>query len=638
MDFAVQSKRSQLRIIEKLDLSGLSKAQQNLFIERMNQHFPALFSSYYKVYGWQYDFFYHLETLVKVLLDGFSERSSTLKKYDAQKQKNPLWYKDENMLGIACYVDLFGGDLKSLQARIPYFKDMGINYVHLMPLYKTPNGDSDGGYAVSDYRSVNPDLGTMDDLRNLAKAFHKAGINMVLDFVFNHTSDDHNWAEQAKKGSADHQAFYLMFDDKTIPNQYEQDLREIFPQVRRGNFSYNKSCNKWVWTTFNNFQWDLNYANSEVFNAIAGEMLFLANVGCDALRLDALAFIWKEMGTNCENQPKAHTLIQAFNSCLKIVAPAVVFKSEAIVHPNEVIKYIDEDECQLSYNPLLMALIWNSLATRETDLLTASMQKTGNISQQCTWVNYARCHDDIGWTFDDQIADELGINGEDHRQFLNQFYTGRFTGSFANGVAFGENPSNGDCRVCGSLASLCGLEQAKKDNDPFAISLATKRILLIHSIIMSIGGLPLLYAGDDFGLLNDYSFEKDPNKKHDARWVNRISVDDEMLIKSPNQQLTKALKEMIAIRQNQNIFGDAKTLFLDAPNSHCFAYLRENKKNLCLCIANFSEHEVILYPKNFEVLKQSSATNLCNNKKIALNVEQSLKAYEYKWLKVRKIN
>lgn len=636
MDFEVQSKLSQQRIIEKLNLSGLNKTQQSLFLNRLDAHFQDLFTAYYEIYGWQYDFFYYLESLVKVLLDGFCERSFHLKKKDTQKQDNPLWYKDNNMLGIACYVDLFGGDLKALKARVPYFKEMGINYVHLMPLYLTPEGDSDGGYAVADYRKVNPSLGTIDDLRDLAAAFHKNDINMVLDFVFNHTSEDHEWALKAKKGSRQHQAFYLMFDDKTIPNQYEQNLREIFPQVRRGNFTFDKSCNKWVWTTFNSFQWDLNYANSEVFNAITGEMLFLANIGCDALRLDALAFIWKDMGTSCENRPKAHRLIQAFNSCLKIVAPAVVFKSEAIVHPNDVVKYIDEDECQLSYNPLLMALIWDSLATRKTDLLTASMQKTGTISQRCSWVNYARCHDDIGWTFDDEVAAKLGIHGEDHRQFLNQFYTGRFNGSFASGVAFGENPSTGDCRVCGSLASLCGLEKAKIDNDPVAIDMATKRILLIHSIIMSIGGLPLLYAGDDFGLVNDYSYEQDPIKKHDARWVNRIAVSTQVLENSPNATLTNALKEMIAIRQNQQLFGNSATVYLDAPNSHCFAYLRENEESRCLCIANFSEHKLVLDAEVFEVLEQSSAVNLRNNREVDLKVLHSLNAYEYIWLKVSK--
>jgi amylosucrase len=636
MNFAEQSTLSLTRILDKLDMSGLSAAQQKVFRGRLNEHFPALFKHYYEVYGWQYDFFYHLQSLVSTLLTGFNSRSVALKNKDKLKLTNPAWYRQENMLGMACYVDLFGGDLKKLQQRIPYFVKTGVNYLHLMPLYKSPEGDSDGGYAVSDYRSVNPSLGSMDDLRALSAALNKEGINLVLDFVFNHTSDEHNWAMAAKAGSKEHQQYYYMFDDKKIPDQYEEQLREIFPQVRRGSFTYDAQSSKWVWTTFNSFQWDLNYANPSVFNAITDEMLFLANAGCDALRLDALAFIWKEMGTNCENQPKAHTLIQAFNRCLQIVAPAVVFKSEAIVHPDEVIKYIDKDECQLSYNPLLMALIWNSLATRKTRLLTASMQKTGNISEQCAWVNYVRCHDDIGWTFDDEVAADLGINGDDHRHFLNQFYTGRFPGSFANGVPFAENPSTGDCRVCGSLASLCGLERAQAEKDNEAIALAVKRILLVHSVILSVGGVPLLYAGDELGLINDYSYQNDNSKKHDARWVQRINVADNMLESSPNPQISQSLQQLVQIRQNNPIFGAASTSFLNAPNHHCFAYMRENETERCLCLVNFSEHELEIPKEALEVLGQSIATDLVTHTTVDCKQPLALGSYQFVWLRANK--
>jgi amylosucrase len=361
-------------------------------------------------------------------------------------------------------------------------------------------------------------------------------------------------------------------------------------------------------------------------------MLFLANIGCDALRLDALAFIWKEMGTNCENQEKAHTLIKAFNSCLQISAPAVVFKSEAIVHPDEVIKYIDPQECQLSYNPLLMALIWNSLATRKTRLLTASMQKTGNINTQCTWVNYVRCRDDIGWTFDDDVAANLGINGNDHRYFLNQFYTGRFEGSFASGVAFGENPSTGDCRVCGSLASLCGLEKAIESDDENAISLATRRIMLVHSVILSIGGIPLIYAGDELGLTNDYSYENEKSKKADQRWVHRIEVSDEDIKKSPNEEISTALSELFEIRTQNPIFGQSQTHYLDAPNHHCFAYLRVAEGNRCLCLSNFSEHTLDIEPHHMGVIGSSLALDLVTNDTVDCRNMLTLAPYQFVWL------
>lgn len=597
MDIQMESKRSLSRIIESIDLSVMTKSDQKVFLARMNEHFPRLFALLYDIYGQRYDFYYYLNQLVNSLAKGYGERTRKLKNKDKQRLSNPLWYKNENMLGMACYVDLFSGDLNGLIAKIPYLQSLGVTYLHLMPLYDSPRGDSDGGYAVSDYRKVNVSLGTSEDLNNLAKALSENGISLVLDFVFNHTSDEHQWAQYAKAGVSEYQEFYYMFEDRTLPDQYEQHLREIFPQVRRGNFTWNDDAQKWVWTTFNNFQWDLNYSNPAVFNAITDEMLYLANIGCEALRLDALAFIWKEMGTSCENQNKAHTLIQAFNCCLQIVAPAVVFKSEAIVHPDEVVKYIDKDECQLSYNPLLMALIWNSLATRKTRLLTESLQKSFSISPHCSWVNYVRCHDDIGWTFDDSVAAHIGINGVDHRYFLNQFYTGRFDGSFASGVPFGENPSNGDCRVCGSLASLAGLEQGLARHDDLLIDNAVARILLVHGIILSIGGIPLLYSGDELGLLNDYSFKQDKSKEHDQRWVHRIAMIDHATtnIKSPNDpqyKVSKGLQKLIVLRKKLPILGNAETHILVTNNHHIFAYVRHDEAgNSLLALCNFSEEK-----------------------------------------------
>lgn len=634
INYAKESSKTLNRIMKSVRLTGIKKDEKDIFIQRLEEHFSDLFESYHKVYGWQYDFYYHLQQLVECLVQNYSNRTSTLRKKDEQKCADPSWYLSNDMLGMACYVDLYGGDFKGLESRIPYLKSLGITYLHLMPLYKSPEGDNDGGYAVSDYRNTNPNLGTVDDLKRLAISLNKAGINLVLDFVFNHTADDHQWAKLAKKGDEEYQNYYYMFDDKTIPEQYEQHLREIFPQVRRGNFTFEPSCNKWVWTTFNNFQWDINYSNPSVFNAITNEMLFLANLGCDALRLDALAFIWKEMGTNCENQEKAHVLIKAFNSCLRIVAPSVVFKSEAIVHPDEVVKYIDIKECQLSYNPLLMALIWNSLATRKTMLLTKSMQKTGNISSACSWVNYVRGHDDIGWTFDDAVASELGINADDHRRFLNQFYTGKFAGSFANGVPFGENPSTGDCRVCGSLASLCGLESAIATNDATQIHLAEKRILLVHGVILTIGGIPLLYAGDELGLLNDYSYREVATKKDDDRWVNRVEVTDEHLENSPQPTITRSLKNLIDVRKHYDIFGQASTYYLDAPNQHTFAYMRVQNSSKCLCLFNFSEHQVHLHCETFQVLGTSLCVDLTTMDTVDCTKDYTLQAYQMMWLYV----
>jgi len=646
MNYAANSRVCLERILASIDLSKLSKKNAAVFKRRLETHFPTLFEKYTYVYGHQYDCYYHLQQLVENLKDGFADRKPALRALDEERLKNPLWYCDESQVGMAAYVDLMGPTLNDLHERIPYYKALGVTYLHLMPLYDAPKGDSDGGYAVSDYRKVNPTLGTMKDLEKLSQALQKEGINLVLDFVFNHTSDEHRWAKAALAGEKQYQNYYYLFDDRTVPNQFEQTLREIFPQVRRGSFTYSDKMEKWVWTTFNSFQWDLNYSNPEVFNAITAEMLFLANIGCAALRLDALAFIWKELGTNCENQDKAHVLIQAFNSCLQIAAPAVVFKSEAIVHPDEVVKYIDKSECQLSYNPLLMALLWNSLATRKTRLLTRSMQKSFPISDDCTWVNYVRCHDDIGWTFDDAVAHELGVNPYDHRYFLNQFYTGRFDGSFANGVPFAENPSNGDCRVCGSLASLCGLEGALSEGNKAAIDDAIKRMLLLYGVTFSIGGIPLLYSSDEIAKLNDYSYREDDTKKHDDRWVNRIAVtkqDTELALapENANTQQEKAsiavfqgLQRMLQIRKSHSIFGEARTHILESGNEHCFAFAREGKQGgKLLVVCNFSENEQTLDGAVLNAVHRQNCVDLLTN--ISLSGKEqhvTLKPFQQMWL------
>lgn len=636
-----ESQRCLTRILNSLDLSSLSKTDHKVFLSRLDSHFPALFDLLLTVYERRYDLHFHLQQLIETLARNFSQRKARLKKKDKARLADPLWHQSENMLGMACYVDLMAGDLLGLIEKIPYFKELGLTYLHLMPLYKAPEGDSDGGYAVSDYRTVNPVLGTTKDLQKLAEALSEVDISLVLDFVFNHTADEHAWALAAKAGDPEYQDYYLMFDDRRIPNQYDANLREIFPSVRRGSFSYIEELDKWVWTTFNNFQWDLNYSNPAVFRAIVDEMLFLANLGCDSLRLDALAFIWKDMGTVCENRPKAHALIKAFNCCLQIAAPAVVFKSEAIVHPDEVVKYIAPDECQLSYNPLLMALLWNSLATQKTRLITQSLSHRFTINPHCSWVNYVRCHDDIGWTFDDGDAAYLGINGYHHRLFLNQFYTGRHEASFAVGLGFQENPENGDCRVCGSLASLAGLQQALEKNAPELIELAIKRILLLNSVILSIGGVPLLYAGDELAMLNDYSFQSDPHKVHDSRWVNRPRIDDSALALAhqpgtPQYQVNVGLRKMISSRKKHRAFGKASTQIIRTGNDYCFAYVRQTEcGERLLAVCNFSNaKQAISADILHNLLPAHQVTDLIEHKPFVLDFSQPmvLSPYQVLWL------
>ncbi|MCH8552150.1 MAG: amylosucrase [Natronospirillum sp.] len=583
------------RLVPRLKAQASSAEDWAEFEPNLEAQFPRLFSLLRGLYGDQYDFFWHLEQLLHTIFSAWQERTKTLRRQDARRERDPNWYRNQKMVGAAVYVDLFAGDLKGLKERIPYFQELGLTYLHLMPLFKAPEANSDGGYAVSDYRQVDPKLGTMQDLKNLAAALRKAGICLVLDFVFNHTSDEHPWALSAQQGDPEHLDYYFCFEHKWEADEYGRTLREIFPEIRKGCFTWREDMQRWVWTTFNSFQWDLNYGNPAVFNAMVGELLFLANAGADILRFDALAFIWKEKGTSCENLPQAHQLIQAFNAATRMAAPGVLFKSEAIVHPDEVVKYIDRDECQLSYNPLLMAMLWNSLATRKVRLMTRSLQERFPIPEDCAWVNYIRGHDDVGWTFDDDIAWELGINPHDHRNFLNQFYTGRFPDSFARGVAFQENEDTGDCRVAGQLASLAGLEKAMEEQDEQAIESAIQRILMLHSIIFSIGGVPILYMGDELGLLNDYSYEQHVDRQNDSRWVNRVPIGERELAlreqpETPHGRVYAGLQALLAKRRAFDLLGEGGTHIVETDNMHVFGFIRHQEAERMLVLANFSEH------------------------------------------------
>jgi glycosidase len=571
------------------------------FTDRLQQHFPRLFDRLLKLYGNRYDFYYHMQRLLEIMVEAWIERPATLRDLDAQRDQNPRWFQSNQMLGGVCYVDLFASDLQGLQEKIPYFKELGLTYLHLMPLFKCPPGENDGGYAVSSYRETNPALGSVEQLRDLAEALRQAGICLVLDFILNHTADDHAWAQRARQGDLDYQEYYFIFPDRQMPDLYEQHLREIFPDEHPGAFSPltfagedGQSENGWVWTTFHKYQWDLNYTNLSTFNQMAAEMLFLANLGADVLRLDALAFTWKKPGTVCESLPEAHWLIQAFNAVTRIASPSLLFKSEAIVHPNDVAKYISTEECQVSYNPLLMAMLWNTLATRQVDLLGQALRNRFRIDPGCAWVNYMRCHDDIGWTFSDEDAAQMGYKGFDHRQFLNAFYTGRFTGSFGRGLPFQENPKTGDCRISGTCASLAGLEKALKEETEVEVGLAVRRILLIHAIILTIGGIPLIYLGDEIGTLNDYRFRNDPNKAHDSRWVHRPFADAARYARrntpaTVEGQIYQGLQRLIALRKSQAIFSGNEMDVIDTGNAHVLGYTRRHGLERALVFANFSE-------------------------------------------------
>ncbi len=536
---------------------GSKKKRWTRFERRLERRFPELFRLAHGLYGWRYDFAWWLERLVDVAAEAAMERPRGLL-VDQEETTEDGWLGSPATVWAMTYVDRFSGTLDALPDHIDYLADLGISHLHLMPPYARAAGGGDGGYAVTDYRRVHPSLGSMNDLRKAIRALNEHSIGVVLDFVANHTADDHPWAEAAKRGDARHQARYLMYDDRTVPDRFATNLRSIFPEREGDGFIWRTDVagptgGKWVWTTFFESQWDLDYRNPDVLVAMATELLFVVNLGASVVRMDATPFLWKEEGTSCENLPQAHQVLQIFNILVELVAPSVALLSEAIVHPDDVSRFVRPDECRIGYNPVIMSTIWEALATRDTRLLRSSLAHRQRLPEGCQWLTYLRSHDDIGWGFADEDAEALGVDPQLHRLFLNDFYTGGFPGSWARGLRFQENPNTGDARISGTLAALAGLESALESADSALVERAVDRILAAYAVMAFSSGVPLLFLGDEMGQLNDHGYAHDPVTASDNRWTHRPPFDWERLSRLEGEgggagRLLSEVRRMISLR------------------------------------------------------------------------------------------
>lgn len=578
-------------------------ARQDLrhFYTRLGANFYAIYSLFRTLYGHRDDFQTQMQNLVETMARGYINRSSMLEQIDIEREKDYNWFLSQKWVGMALYTNGFADNLADLAEKTPYFQELGINMVHILPILMCPTGKSDGGYAVSDFRQIDDRVGSLSDLHRVTKEFRKRDILLVLDIVLNHTSDEHEWAKRAKKGEKRFQDYYFTFDTREIPDMFEQTMPQVFPETAPGNFTWNEEMQKWVMTVFHDYQWDLNYSNPEVFIEMLDIILFWANQGVDILRLDAVAFLWKKIGTTCQNERYAHLILQLLKDCCQVTAPGVLFIAEAIVAPVEVIKYFGEDaiiakECEIAYNATFMALLWNSIATRNAKLLYLGLKNLPNKLERATWLNYVRCHDDIGFGFDDNDVRAAGYDPYAHRQFLIDYFSGQFAGSPARGMVFSRNQVTGDARISGSLASLAGLEAGLENGDQELISAAINKIILLHSLILSFGGIPLLYNGDEIGVLNDYSYRNDPGKSNDNRWIHRPKINWERAELRKKQgtvefTLFNALKKMIAIRKETSAFADFNNReLIDVDNEHLFCFIRFNHQRpseRVLVIANF---------------------------------------------------
>ncbi len=544
--------------------------------------------------------------LMKLLPRLFSKRPEHLRLTDLKRLSEGNWYQSEQLVGSQLYVDRYNKNLKGLEKKLPYLADLGVNFLHLMPITTRPKGPNDGGYAVNSYTRVDPRFGTKKDLLSLVDAMHEKGMYLMLDFVVNHTSDEYPWAGKAAAGDQKYQAYYYTYADRQIPDEFEKTLPEVFPQSSPGNFTFNKGMNKWVMTVFNEYQWDLNYSNPEVFLEMLQNLVALVNLGVDMVRFDALAFLWKKIGTISQNLPEAHILISLFRLCLQTVAPGTVLLAEAIVPPTDILKYFGQgiqegNECEVAYNATLMALLWNSIATKKTLLLYKNLQNLPPKPEAGTWINYIRCHDDIGLGFDDRFIYEVGWDAREHRKFLLNYYTQKLDWSPAIGQVFMYNPKTGDGRITGSTASLLGLEKGIKTKDDKMIAEAVAKIVMLHGIILAYGGIPMIYAGDELGTINDYSYLNESDKKDDSRWLNRPIQDWETASKVYGQDdvpavIFQKIRHLIKLRKNTPALADSSLPVLyDPNNNHIFIFEREGavgEKVLVIC--NFDEEEQLV--------------------------------------------
>lgn len=585
-------------------LSKEAAAFDKLYNERFQQGLGELSNLYNKVYASHKENKKGFEQILETIADAFTRRSDDLKQRDLEKLKTEPehWFLSNQIAGMSLYVDRFSSNLKGLGDKLDYFDKLGVNFLHLMPVFESPAGESDGGYAVSDFRKIDDRFGTLSDLKEVQRKMQQRNMYLMLDIVLNHTSHRHEWAMKAKAGDQQYQQYFYFFEDRKIPDEFEKTMPEVFPESSPGNFTYIPECNKWVMTVFHNYQWDLNFSNPRVFVEMLDTIFFYANLGVDILRIDAPAFIWKQIGTGCQNLPLAHTLLQLVKQCVKIAAPGMALLGEAIVAPNEIMKYFgtgdkEAQECDFAYNATHMALQWDALATGDTRVMMAAQQELLKKPYDTSWITYTRCHDDIGLGYENYMIEKAGYNPYEHRKFLMDYFSGNFESSPATGALFSVNEKTGDARISGSLASLCGLETAIKKTDRKEAEQAIQKILLMQAHSFFIGGIPVLFYGDEIACTNDYSYLDDEGKSYDNRWMHRPLIDWEknkrVEEKGTTEQIVfSATKKLIAIRKKLGVIADRKNLtWLTPHNIHVAGFLRAWEDDRVYCLFNFSSQE-----------------------------------------------
>lgn len=581
-----------------------------------------------------------LDKLIDIMKEYHERRDEDLKALDERRLEDPQWYKRGDMLGLTIYTDLFSSSLKGLEAKVGYLDKLSLKYLHLMPLLQMPEKDNDGGYAVEDFFNVDRRFGTNEDLSSLTRTLRKHGISLCLDFVMNHTASTHEWARKAEEGDEHYQDYYMCFSDRTIPDEYEKTTPQVFPATAPGNFIWSEKMGKWVLSSFYPYQWDLNYRNPEVLIEMMRASLHLANLGVEVFRLDAVPYIWKQLGTTSRNLPQVHSIVRIMRLVLEIAAPCVILKGEVVMAPKELKAYFgtkEAPECHLLYNVSLMVNFWSALASQDVRLLNHMAEDILSMEEHCSFVNYIRCHDDIGWGLDEDMERKLGIDPLKHKIFLYRFFEGSFRGSYSRGQLYNYDEESLDARSCGTTASLCGIENALNYSDDVLLEKAIRRDLLMHAALYSFRGFPMLSSGDEIAQLNDYSYMNDHARALDSRNLHRSRFRWDRLEAAENGTgyegaVHNGIMRLDEVRKSERCFdADAKVSTWYSHSDSVFAIRRSIDNEDMLCVMNFADRNEDVHFDYF----LGEYTDLFSGRTVTPGLGFTLKPYEYMYL-VRK--
>ena len=605
---------------------------KELFQKRLEKHHDELKWLYMELYQ-NSDMFAELCTQIH---EYYKARRQQLKKRDELREKNPDWFKKNDMLGMMLYIDNFAGNLQGVKEKLPYLESCNVNCIHLMPFLDSPKGRSDGGYAVADFRKVKPELGTMEELSELSDACHEKGMNLCMDFVMNHTSEDHEWAVRARQGDGEYMSRYFFYDNYDIPRRYEQTVPQVFPTTAPGNFTYLPDAGHYVMTTFYPYQWDLNYKNPRVFNEMMYNFLFLANQGMDIIRIDAVPYIWKELGTQSRNLPQVHTIVRMMRMISEIVCPSVLLLGEVVMEPEKVVPYfgtVEKPECHMLYNVTTMATTWSCVAMQDTKLLRRQMDIVNSLPKEYTFLNYLRCHDDIGWGLDFATLKWWGMQEIPHKRFLNDYFTGKTEGSVSRGELYNDDPVTQDARFCGTTASMCDVESAGFEQNEWKMDEAIRMDIMLHAYMLTQSGIPMLYSGDEIGQVNDYTYKEDADKSVDSRYIHRGKFQWELAEKRKDKKsvegrIFSALDKLENIRRKESVFEASASVYTyDVHDDSILCIMREKDGEKFFGIFNFSDNT-----KTAWMQEEGSYVNLMTGKSLEVK-DIVIPGHDFLWIK-----